>query len=133
MIPDSMTRPPATANATATSGTSGNSGGSATRDSAAVVARVVAAGITVPRAESVLVDLANDPPLGGSASTIAVEEGERIVTGLGAAMLASRARRGRIALREPRAKRSLDALLAALEAKQVDVVRVPERWPSLGL
>lgn len=98
-----------------------------------VVARLVAAGIAVPRAEAVLVDFANDPPLGKSASTIAVEEGERIVAGLGAAMLASRARRGRIAVREPLAKRSLDLLFAALEAKHIEVVRVPERWPSVGL
>lgn len=102
-------------------------------DAAELARRLQAAGITAPRAESVVVDLASDPPLGRSLAVTAIEEAARIVEGAGAAMLASKARRGVIAVRDAAAHKSIAQALKAAGAKTLSVARAPEVWPSLGL
>src|SRR5438132_10504756 len=91
--------------------------------------RLAAVGIAAPRAESVVVDFASDPPLGRSAAVTAAEEAARIVDGTGAALLASRARRGVIAVRDAAAHQAIGGALAAAGATAVEVARVDDVWP----
>ncbi len=102
-------------------------------DGAEVVRRLAAAGVVVPRAESVVVDFASDPPLSRSLSTTAIEEAARIVEGAGAAMLASRARRSVIAVRDAAAHKAIASALKAAGAKTLTVTRAPDVWPTVGL
>ena len=102
--------------------------------------RLAAAGIAAPlHADAVLIDLADDPPLGMSARAIAEEEAERVVAAVGAAMLATRAVRGVIAVRERSAERAIQRALDTLDAgarsakRAVAVVRVADVWPSIGI
>jgi ferredoxin len=102
-----------------------------------IARRIRAAGIAAPRrAGAVLIDLAGDPPLGRSAHAIACEESERIVRALGAAMVASRADVGVVAVRGAEAERAVAAAIARVaagEAGAARVARVGEEWPSAGL
>jgi ferredoxin len=99
--------------------------------------RLGRAGFVAPRAETVVIDLAGDPPLGRSASAIAVEEAERVVAGAGAALLAARARRAIVAVRTTTAERAVRAACESLGSADghsaIEVLEVPPLWPSLGL
>ncbi|HEX2572839.1 MAG TPA: 4Fe-4S dicluster domain-containing protein [Polyangia bacterium] len=99
--------------------------------------RLGRAGLAVPRAETVVIDLAGDPPLGRSASTIAVEDAERVVAGAGAALVAARAQRAIVAVRTMAAERAVraarDRLGGAEGRSAVEVILMPPLWPSLGL
>ena len=95
--------------------------------------RLARAGLAAPWAESVVVDLANDPPLGRSLAAIAVEESARVVAGIGAAMIASRARSGVIAVGDAAAHKAIDAALREAGSTTVRVERVPDVYPTRGL
>lgn len=105
----------------------------ATPDVAILRARLEAAGIQLPQAETVLVDLAGDPPLGASLRTIAVEEAERVVAGAGAAFVAAAARRVVIAVRDAASQQAIAQAAARLGAVAIEVERVPEVWPTVGI
>ena len=99
--------------------------------------RLGRAGFATPRAETVVIDLAGDPPLGRSAIAIAVEEAERVVAGAGAALVVARAGRAIVAVRTVAAERAVrDACerLGGTEGRSaIEVIRMPPLWPSLGL
>jgi len=107
--------------------------GGARADEAELRRRLAEAGIAAPHNEAVVIDLAGDPPLGRSAGAIAVEEADRVVDGLGAAMVAARAKQGAIAVRDVAAQQAIARALEAREARSATVARVPDAWPSVGV
>src|SRR5205823_3210137 len=60
-------------------------------------------------------------------------EAGRIVDALGAAMVAARARRGVVAVRDAAAQQALEEARAVAGATAVRVARVPDAWPQVGL
>lgn len=99
--------------------------------------RLDRAGFAAHRAETVVIDLAGDPPLGRSANAIAVEDAERVVAGAGAALVATRGRRAIVAVRTMAAERAVRATCERLGGAEgrsaLEVIQVPPLWPSLGL
>jgi electron transport complex protein RnfC len=90
----------------------------------------------VTRREAVVIDLACDPPLSESARDIALTEGPAIVRALGAAMVAARAKRGVVAVRDAASEKSIQAALATAagdDVKGARVARVADVWPTTGI
>lgn len=96
-------------------------------------ARLRAAGIAPLRHDAVVADLANDPPLGRALVETALAHPDRIVAAVGAALIAARAARGAVVVRDAAAHKALVAAANALQASALEVVRLPDAWPIAGL
>lgn len=97
--------------------------------------RIEDEGMALPSASSIVVDLADDPPLGASLEAVALEETARLVFGAGALLLATGARRAVFAVASRAAERALVMAIAlhAHPSAGLEVVRLPAWWPTAGL
>lgn len=100
---------------------------------ATILARLAAAGTRLARTDTLVVDLAADPPLSQCLRDLAATEAPRIVAGAAAIMLALDASRGMIAVREADALHAIETALTLAGAVRLRAVQVPPLWPSTGL
>ena len=96
-------------------------------------ARLAAVHITPARFDVVVADLTGDPPLGRALVETTLADPDRLVAGVGAAMIAARAKRGVIAVRDAAAHKALTAAAGAARATKLTVARVADTWPHAGV